>query len=120
MCITGRVAIKDIMINNQLIKAGEGVIAACQSGNRDPEAFPHPDRFDIHRTFDATVHKSLAYGHGEHQCIAEHLALAELELSLCTLFKVFPNLRLAVDAKDIKYTAPESDVGIVELPVVLK
>jgi fungal nitric oxide reductase len=114
------VAIKDITINGTLIKAGDGVIAACQSGNRDETAFPNPDAFDIHRPFDLSAHRSLAYGHGVHQCVAEWLAMAELEISLRSLFAAMPNLRLAVDPKDIKYSALEADVGIVELPVSWK
>lgn len=117
---TGRVAIKDIVIGGTLIKAGDGVIAATQSGNRDEAAFPHADTFDIHRKLDRAAHKSLAYGHGEHECVAEWVALAELEVALRSLFEAMPNLRLAVDHKDIKYSAPEADVGIVELPVSWK
>ncbi len=118
--LSGRVAIKDITVGGTLIRAGEGVIAACQSGNRDEAAFPDPDSVDIHRQFDQHSHKSLAYGHGEHQCVAEWLAMAELEISLRSLFTAMPNLRLAVDPQDIKYSAPEADVGIVELPVSWK
>lgn len=116
----GRIAIKDITINGTLIKAGDGVIAATQSGNRDEDVFSQPDTFDIHRIFDTSTHKSLAYGHGEHQCVAEWLALTELEVTLRSLFTAMPNLRLTVDVKDIKYTAPDADVGIVELPVAWK
>jgi nitric oxide reductase len=65
-------------LDSQQIKAGEGIIAACQSGNRDDEVFPDPDKFDIHRQFDPQ--DSLGYGYGAHRCIAEHLAKAELEI----------------------------------------
>jgi len=117
---TRRIAIKDVTVGGTLIKAGEGVIAATQSGNRDESAFPQPDMFDIHRHFDDSAHKSLAYGHAEHECVAEWLALTELEVALRSLFEAMPKLRLAVEVKDIKYSAPEADVGILELPVVWK
>ena len=114
-------AIKDVTINQQLIRAGEGVIAATQSGNRDADAFAHPDTFDIHRELGgAAHHASLAYGYGEHSCIAEGLALTELELSLRALFTAFPKLRLAVEVEDIKYSSPENDLGVVELPIAWK
>lgn len=102
-------------ISGTFIRAGDGVIAATQSGNRDESVFANPDSFDIHRDFSAV--KSLAYGHGVHQCVAEHLAMEELKIALNTLFKELPNLRLAVDERDIKYTDASADVGITELPV---
>jgi Cytochrome P450 len=60
------------------IKAGEGIIAACQSGNRDEEVFPNPNQFDMHRKFNPE--NSLGFGYGAHRCIAECLAKAELEI----------------------------------------
>lgn len=62
----------------QTIKAGSGIIAACQSGNRDADIFPGPDKFDMHRKFDPV--DSLGFGYGQHRCIAEYLAKAELEI----------------------------------------
>ena len=65
----------------QEIKAGEGLIASNQAANRDPEVFPNPDKFDIHRKIDPV--KNLAYGVGDHRCIAEGLATTELETVFC-------------------------------------
>lgn len=74
---TKRVAKEDVVIGGQLIKQGEGIIAATQSGNRDEEIFPDPDAFDMNRTRGAE--EALGYGWGEHRCVAEWLARAELE-----------------------------------------
>ncbi len=92
------------------------MIASTQSGNRDESVFANPDSFDIHRVFSSSA-KSLAYGHGQHQCVAEYLALSELEIALNTLFAKLPNLQLAMNQEDVKYSPPEADVGILELPV---
>lgn len=62
----------------QTIKAGEGIIAANASGNRDEEVFPDPDVFDMHRTPDPN--HALGFGFGPHRCVAEPLARAEMEL----------------------------------------
>ena len=67
-----------ILLLWQLIKAGEGVIAATQSGNRDEDVFPEADTFNLHRK--RGPEKALGFGYGEHQCIAESLARAELEI----------------------------------------
>ncbi len=62
----------------QNIEAGEGIVAATQSGNRDEEVFPDPDRFDMHRK--RGKEQALGYGYGQHRCVAELLARAELEV----------------------------------------
>ncbi|PGG99223.1 hypothetical protein AJ79_08653 [Helicocarpus griseus UAMH5409] len=112
---TRRVAKEDITLNGQLIKEGEGIIAATQSGNRDEEVFPDPDVFNMHRK--RGNEKSLAYGYGEHSCVAEGLARTELEVVFSTLFQRIPNLKLGIPESEIKYTAADKDVGIRELPV---
>ena len=63
---------------SQLIKAGEGIIASNQSANRDKDVFPDPDTFDMHRKRGSE--QALGFGFGEHQCVAEWLARAELEI----------------------------------------
>jgi len=113
---TRRVAKVDIELRGQTIKAGEGIIAATQSGNRDEDIFPDPDKFDMHRK--RGPEKALGFGCGEHTCIAEHLAKAELEIVFATLFKKLPNLKVAIPYENLKYTPPHKDVGIGELPVV--
>ncbi|PGH11887.1 hypothetical protein AJ80_06952 [Polytolypa hystricis UAMH7299] len=113
---TRRVAKEDIILNGQLIKAGEGIIASNQSANRDEEVFPDPDKFDIHRKRGSE--EALGYGWGEHRCVAEGLSRVELEVVFSTLFQRLPNLRLGIPHSEIKYSEPSQDVGIPELPVV--
>src|SRR5437016_7914032 len=61
-----RVATADIELSGQLIRAGEGVIAAQDAANRDPAMFEHPNELDIRRP-NARHH--LAFGFGPHQCL---------------------------------------------------
>lgn len=75
---TKRVAKEDVVIGGKTIKKGEGIIAATQSGNRDEDVFPEPDVFDIRRK--RGDEEALGYGWGEHRCVAEGLARAELEI----------------------------------------
>ncbi|TKA80462.1 hypothetical protein B0A49_00846 [Cryomyces minteri] len=113
---TRRVAKVDIVLGGKKIKAGEGIIASNQSGNRDEEVFPNPDTFDMHRKRGSE--QALGYGYGCHRCVAEWLARAELEIVFGTLFQRVPNLRLAMPMSEIKYSKPSQNVGITELPVV--
>ncbi|KAE8420954.1 cytochrome P450 [Aspergillus pseudocaelatus] len=112
---TRRVATVDIELCGQKIKAGEGIIASNQAANRDPEVFPDPDTFDMFRK--RGPQEALGFGYGDHRCIAETLARAELETVFSTLFQTLPSLRLAVPKSDIEWTPPTRDVGIVGLPV---
>ncbi|KAL2829348.1 cytochrome P450 55A2 [Aspergillus pseudoustus] len=114
---TRRVAKVDVVISGREIKAGEGIIASNQSANRDADVFadPHPDTFDLHRKTDSE--KNLAYGYGDHRCIAEALARAQLEAVFAVLFQSLPNLKLGISHEEIQWSAPHRDVGILELPV---
>lgn len=133
-------------VSPQHIKAGEGIIAATQSGNRDEDVFPDPDVFNMHRKRGSEM--ALGYGYGEHLCVAEGLARTELEVVFCksfwnssypyisvllqlryprlltdiheiaTLFQRLPNLKLGIPQSEVKYSPPDGDVGITELPVV--
>lgn len=73
-----RVAKVDVEISGTTIKAGEGVIASNMSGNRDEDIFPNPDTFDMFR--QKGPHQALGFGYGAHECVAEWLARAELEI----------------------------------------
>lgn len=67
------------------------VMLSLAAANRDPSAFPDPDRFDIHRA--KAPH--LAFSHGIHYCPGSQLARAEGAIALRTLFDRIPDLRLA-------------------------
>ncbi|KAH8796549.1 cytochrome P450 55A1 [Hyaloscypha finlandica] len=113
---TKRVAKEDVVIGGKAIKKGEGIIAATQSGNRDEDVFPNPDVFDMKRA--RGKEEALGYGWGEHRCVAEWLARAELEIVFATLWQKLPNLKLAIPFEEVKYSPPTKDVGIIDLPVV--
>lgn len=108
-----RVALADIEIGGEIIPAGEGVMALSLAGNWDPAAFDAPEKLDTGR--DARQH--LAFGHGPHQCIGQNLAKLELEVTLTTLFRRIPTLRLAVPAEDLPYKGDANTYGVHELPV---
>ncbi|OBT60728.1 hypothetical protein VE03_09817 [Pseudogymnoascus sp. 23342-1-I1] len=113
---TRRVAKVDITLGGKVIKAGEGIIAATQSGNRDADVFHNPDTFDMYRK--RGVESAFGYGYGDHRCVAEWLARAELEIVFSTLFQRLPNLKLAIPLDEVKYSPPERDVGITGLPII--
>jgi hypothetical protein len=108
-----RVATDDIEIDGTVIRAGEGVIAAGDLGNRDESAFDDPDAFDIHR--QARHH--MAFGYGPHQCLGQQLARVELQVVYSTLYRRIPTLRLAVPPEEVPFKDDMTVYGAYELPV---
>ncbi|MDT7709841.1 MAG: hypothetical protein QOG20_5448 [Pseudonocardiales bacterium] len=108
-----RVALADITIGDETIRAGEGVILANELGNRDPAAFPDPDRLDIHRA----ARHHMAFGYGVHQCLGQPLARVELQVAYGTLFRRIPTLQLAVDLDEIPFKHDGAVYGVYQLPV---
>jgi cytochrome P450 len=108
-----RVAVADVEVGGQLIRAGEPVISLSLAGNHDPEAFADPGRLDIGR--DARPH--LAFGFGPHQCLGQNLARMELQVVLDTLLRRVPDLKLAVRFEDLQFKDDAFVYGARELPV---
>ncbi|MER6945191.1 cytochrome P450 [Nonomuraea sp. NPDC000554] len=108
-----RVALEDIELAGQVIRAGDGLIMANDIGNRDPDAFPDPHRLDLRR--DARHH--VAFGFGVHQCLGQPLARMELQVVYSTLYRRIPTLRLATDLDRIPFKHDGQVYGVYELPV---
>lgn len=109
-----RVAMEDVEIGGQLVRAGEGLLVVFAAGNRDPRAFPDPDRFDITRDAGA----QLGFGHGVHLCIGQFISRVELQVAFATLFRRLPGLRPVQPVGDIHFRGAERFIhGIEELHV---
>lgn len=89
---TVRVASEAIEYRDVVFPAGTLVFLSLAGGNRDPEPFPDPERFDITRTV-TTQH--LTFGSGIHYCLGANLARCELQEALALLATRVPDLELA-------------------------
>ncbi|MFF9593927.1 cytochrome P450 [Streptomyces sp. NPDC014646] len=108
-----RVALEDIEVDGLTIRAGEGIIFANDIANRDPDAFPDPDRLDVTR--DARRH--VAFGFGVHQCLGQPLARVELQCVYSTLYKRVPTLQLATGIDRLDFKHDGFVYGVYALPV---
>jgi cytochrome P450 len=108
-----RVAVEDIVINGQLIRAGEHVLMNLPAGNWDPAFVDNPEAFDI----DRNPRGHLGFGFGVHQCIGQNLARVELQVALATLVRRLPGLRLAVGTEKLAFAGEQEIYTIHELPV---
>ncbi|MEU7488470.1 cytochrome P450 [Streptomyces sp. NPDC042319] len=108
-----RAATADIELGGMTIRAGDGLIVSLGSGNRDEDAFPSPDTFDIHRS----ARHHVAFGYGPHQCLGQNLARMELEVTLGAVIRRIPTLRLATDVQALRVKPDATIFGLHELPV---
>ena len=96
-----RIAKEDVEVGGTVIPKGEQATASLASANRDPERFTNPDVFDISR---ADANRHVAFGKGIHVCLGAPLARVEGQVAFSTLFRRFPELRLAVPAEEVRWS----------------
>ncbi len=92
--VIDRYATRDVELAGAEIGKGDLVEISLAGANRDPEFFPDPDRFDVHRD---NARRHVAFAHGPHVCIGMHLARLEALTAARRLFERLPGLRLDPD-----------------------
>jgi cytochrome P450 len=81
-----RRATEDVTLSGVTIPRDAVVVALIAAANRDPEAFPDPDRFDITR--EGRGH--MAFGHGIHFCVGAPLSRIEGRIAFEEVFRRLP------------------------------
>ena len=89
---TARCALEDLELDGRTVRRGQFVVTLLAAANRDPEVYPDPSRFDIHRK-PAADH--LAFSSGIHYCVGQPLARLEATIALQRLAERMPDLRRA-------------------------
>ncbi len=110
-----RFTTEDVRLGDVVIPAGEWVLPAISSANRDSAQFPDPDRLDLSR--DTSGH--VAFGHGVHHCLGAPLARMEAEVALGALLARFPRMSLAVPPAELRWRPVSVMTGLESLPVHL-
>ena len=110
-----RFTIEDVPVGDVVIPAGEWVLPATSSANRDSARFPDPDRLDLDR--DTSGH--LAFGHGVHYCLGAPLARMEAEVALGALLARFPRISPAAPQEELRWRPVSVMNGLESLPVRL-
>ncbi|MCD2194591.1 cytochrome P450 [Actinomycetospora endophytica] len=84
-----RTATRDVELGGQQIKQGDWVVLFYSSGNRDPEVFDDPMRFDVTRS----PNPHIAFGGGgPHYCMGNQLAKTQLRAIFWELLTRVPDL----------------------------
>ncbi|SHH09897.1 cytochrome P450 [Streptoalloteichus hindustanus] len=108
-----RAVTEDVELGGRTIRAGEGVVVALSSANRDADRFADADRLDVCRA--AKGH--LTFGWGVHQCIGQHLARLEMTLALRALARRAPDLRATVPLDELPFHFETPFYSVRSLPV---
>ncbi|OWK30153.1 cytochrome P450 [Sphingomonas dokdonensis] len=106
-----RTAAKDAEVGGVPIKAGDGLVMAYPSANRDSAVFDDPFAFRIDR---ANVRQHLAFGYGPHLCLGQHLAKLEMRILFEELLARFDDFALAGDPE---WTRASFVSGMKHLPI---
>jgi cytochrome P450 len=86
----------DVVVGDAPIPRGEKIAMLFGSANRDPRVFEQPDEFDVGRE-NAVQH--IGFGGGIHVCIGAPLARIELEASVETLRRTWPDFALVEEPR---------------------
>jgi cytochrome P450 len=86
----GRSATCPVKLAGQQIEAGERVLLAFASANRDGRVFPDADALNLERA----ENRHVGFGHGIHKCIGIHFARREIEVILQEVITRMPDFRV--------------------------
>ena len=106
-----RRATEDITLSGVTIPGGAFVVTLLAAANRDPEAFPDPDRFDITR--EGRGH--LTFGQGIHFCVGAPLSRIEGRIAFEEVFRRLPPF--SRDSERVEWTSALGLRGLRALPL---
>jgi cholest-4-en-3-one 26-monooxygenase len=108
-----RTAVRDTVIRDQKISAGQKVVLWYASANRDDEVFANANTFDIGRTPNDHV----SFGYGPHFCIGNSLARLSLRIILRECVRRMPGLELDGPTQRLRSNWFN---GVKQMPVVVR
>jgi cytochrome P450 len=109
--VIARTAAIDLVAHGQTVPSGDRVLLLVGSANRDPRAFPVPDRYDL----DRDTSSSVSFGGGHHYCLGAPLAQLEAQIALGEFVRRVA--RYDVDEANAKRVHSVNVRGFATLPV---
>jgi cytochrome P450 len=88
-----------VTVGDVELGAGNFVLTMLAAANRDPDAFPNPDAFDIQRTGNPHI----SFGHGIHFCLGAQLARMEARVAFEELFELMPRVDVVTPDDELEY-----------------
>jgi cytochrome P450 len=109
-----RVATKDTEVGGTRILKGMVVRPSPLSPNYDPDVFPDPLRFDIHRK----PKRILSFGAGPHHCIGNILGRTAITIAIRRLLARFPKAHMSDPSFTPVYRGAVGELRLQSLPMV--
>lgn len=81
-----RTLTRDVELHGQVMKAGDAVILAYGSANRDERLFADPDTYDITRK----AKRHLGFGGGVHACLGSMIGRVATQIAYEELLRAVP------------------------------
>lgn len=110
-----RFVTRDVVWQGRQFRRGDMLAGFLAAANADPAKFEQPDRFDITRH----PNPHLSFGTGAHFCLGFQLARVETAVAFERILARFPNMRLAVEEREIAWRRRLGIRALVRLPVRL-
>jgi cytochrome P450 len=111
--VQGRWSMRPWTRHGATIPADVRVLMITGAAHRDERQFPDPDRFDIHRKLDRTVH----FGQGHHLCLGKSLARQECRVAFEEILARFPDYE--VDESNLEWSHNNNVRGYAKVPMRL-
>jgi len=108
-----RIATEDVEMRGKVLRKDDRVRWFISSANRDPNAFPDAETFDIFRH----PNQHVAFGSGTHHCLGATLARVEGQEVFRALAERFPDLQ--AQSEDLEYQPSITFRSLKSLPVTL-
>jgi cytochrome P450 len=110
-----RIAMRDTEVGGTRIPKGTVVRPSPLAPNYDPDVFPDPLRFDIHRK----PQRILSFGSGPHHCIGNILGRSTITIAITRLLARFPKARLRDRDFKAVYGGAVGELRLQSLPMLI-
>lgn len=110
--LVARMTTEDVALSDAVVPRGSKVMLLLGAANRDPAAFPDPDRLDLSRRGA----KPASFGGGAHYCIGSLLGKMEAR---CSLSHLLTRYRVELTADRPDWRTNVNFRGLATLPVLL-
>jgi cytochrome P450 len=109
---TVRLALEDVELHGQKIRAGDSIALMLGSANFDTAKFHRPEQFNVMRS----PNEHVAFGTAAHTCLGIHVARLELKVMFEELLRRAPTI--ALDG-EVKFVRDNLIHGVRMMPLVL-
>jgi cytochrome P450 len=111
-----RIATRDTAVGGTRILKGMVVRPSPLAPNYDPDVFPDPLRFDIHRK----PKRILSFGAGPHHCIGNILGRTTITIAITRLLERFPKARISDPNFTPIYGGAVGELRLQSLPMLIQ